>query len=109
MNSPAFRRISRLFAAALLLWTAADLFDHHLCVHDHERVGVFGETAFRAPSHDEAPVQEGCDDCFCCSRVIDVGRRFDLTTVEPVTWLVPDAPALAGERALSPLYHPPLA
>lgn len=108
--------IVRAMAAALLLWTAADITNSSLCALEQES-SVFWAPAADAtvagstePSSPLAPDTDvHVDDCFCCSHCVELAR------------LLPDlgsAPARREHRALvlpSPrifglqLYHPPLA
>lgn len=99
----------RLFAAVLLVWTAAHLFDHCLCAHDHERLGRFEQAAFRSASTDASSYHDGFDDSFCCSHVVDVRSPFQFSPHYDVSWTLPQD--IVGHPALpaAPLYHPPLA
>jgi hypothetical protein len=79
VQSLAFRRTARVFAALLLLWTAADLFGYGLCAHGDERIGALADTGLRAPSSERGCPRGGFDDCFCCSHVVDVRVPFHIT------------------------------
>lgn len=109
MRSPSFRRAARLFAAVLLLWTAADLLGHGLCVHDHEPIGVFAEPGYRSPSSDESTGHVLFDDCFCCSHVVDVKHPFHLGLLFDIAWTFAEDTLASPRPAAASLYHPPLA
>lgn len=109
MRSSRFRRFARLFAALLLLWTAADLADYGLCVHTHGRIGVLAQEAL-------GPAQAGADhgrqapeDCFCCSHVVDVRTPFRIDLAYEIAWQLHDVAVAAPDLGAAPLYHPPLA
>lgn len=108
MFSPSFRRTARLFAVVLLLWTAIDLFDFGVCVQHHGRIGAFDAAAWRAPN-DLGTAEEGAEDCFCCSHVVDVRVPYHIALAYTVAWVLVEEPA--SRPALTPpaLYHPPLA
>jgi hypothetical protein len=97
-----------VFAAVLLVWTAADLIAHGLCTHSHGRIGAFEQSAFRAPSSDPAAPHE-VDDCFCCSHIVDVRSRFQITVDSDVAWTLPDEVRSRPQLNAASLYHPPLA
>jgi hypothetical protein len=109
VQSRFFRRIARLFAAVLLVWTAADVCDYGLCPHHREPVGGFAQTAFRAADAEGRAPVEGADDCFCCSRVVDVRSPFRITFAYEFAWTVSHESAGQPHLTSAPLYHPPLA
>ena len=99
------RPLVRLVAVLLLTFAAMDLSSPASC----EDEGLVGSSPTQISAGDRATAaSHGCDDCFCCSRVVraeflnafaaidDTGLRL----VEPATSLV-FAPA-------APPYHPPL-
>jgi hypothetical protein len=107
VHSASFRRVARLFAIVLLLWTAADVCDYGLCVHHRDPIGSFADTAFRAPASDPDD-RAGSDDCFCCSHVVDVRLPFRMCVAHAVARVVADdVPAQPHLRSV-PLYHPPI-
>jgi hypothetical protein len=108
VHSPSFRRIARLFASILLLWTAADVCDYGLCSRHRDPLGGFARTAYRAGGPEEESAVEAADDCFCCSHVVDVRTPFRVTLGHDVAWLVRDEPPGQLHLTAVPLYHPPL-
>jgi hypothetical protein len=109
VHSPSHRRIARLFASLLLLWTAADVCDYGLCPHHRDRLGGYARTAFRAGETEERPDVAGADDCFCCSHVVDVRTPFRIALTYQVAWTVLGDPHTRPDVPSVPLYHPPLA
>lgn len=108
MFSPAFRRAARLFAVVLLAWTAVDLLDFGVCVQHHGRIGSFTATEWRAPNEADTP-DEGCEDCFCCSHVVDVRTPYHIALAYTVAWVIADHDVSTPPLTPTPLYHPPLA
>lgn len=98
-----------MFAAILLLWTTADLFDHGLCVHDHQRLGSHGRPALDAPPDGAQAASEAPDDCFCCSHGVEAGAAFRMVLADAVAWALPYHVAHRPHLDASPFYHPPLA
>ena len=108
MHTRSFRRIARLFASVLLVWTAADVCDYGLCPHHREPLGGFAQTAVReGAAQTHAPTDVG-DDCFCCSHVVDVRTPFRVTLGYALAWRVSDDHAGEPHVTSNPLYHPPL-
>jgi hypothetical protein len=111
------RRIGRVFAALLLIWTAADLCDYSLCEHSRQPIDVAGSSdsvrqtltcASVSPRTDAIPLCD-CDDCFCCSRFVDVKIPFHISLLYTAAWLVEEAGLALPDLPPLPLYHPPLA
>ncbi len=109
MHSQAFRRIARLFATALLLWTAADVCDYGLCSHHRDPINAFAQTALRESSPDGPSGENGPGDCFCCSHVVDVRTPFRIALGYEFVWGLPDESAGPPHLTPVPHYHPPLA
>jgi hypothetical protein len=108
------RRIGRVFAVALLAWTAVDVLDYGVCANHRDPfpgcapVSV-GGAAPNAPADPAGPLHDHAGDCFCCSPYVDVQAPFSVTLTYTVKWaLTPEAvarPVFGAAR----LYHPPLA
>ena len=67
------RRLGRLVALFLLLWTTFDLVNASACALENEQ--VFASAMARhigAPSGRDGVPQAHVDDCFCCSHCVDV-------------------------------------
>lgn len=103
------RRIGRIFACLLLVWTAVDLVDHSLC----DRSAAALETGMAArigqpcPGHASHPSHIGHS--FCCSHTVDVRTPFRIAlTFEAACLQLVEAPALPFASP-DDLYHPPLA
>jgi hypothetical protein len=118
VRSSRFRGVARLFAIVLLAWTAADVCGHGICEHDREPIAPAAPTGSAGPSSvnrlpvgapADAPLPTGPDDCFCCSRFVDVQVPFLPSLVYAVAWTVPDPIAPMPVADPSRLYHPPLA
>jgi hypothetical protein len=107
VRSPGFRRLARLFAALLLLWTAADLADYGLCVHTHGRIGMLPHEAFGVAEADVVHGSEAPDDCFCCSHVVDVRTPFCFDLAYAVAWQLDDPAGAPPDLRTTPLYPPP--
>jgi hypothetical protein len=109
VHSSPFRRIARLFASLLLLWTAVDVCDYGLCSHHRDPAGRYAQTAFRAGATAEESAPGPAGDCFCCSHLVDVRTRFRITLAYEVAWAVIDESAGEPHLTSAPWYHPPLA
>lgn len=105
------RRIGRVFAVALLLWTAADLVDFGLCENSRVSLGLYTEATVQAAASPEVHHHgEGqCHDCFCCSPYVDVKAPFVIDAGIEGTPAVPTDPVLLPFVTAARLYHPPLA
>jgi hypothetical protein len=116
VRSARFRTACRAFSVLLLVWTAADLCGHGLCVHDREPVvptalAPAGRTvAITAPAGGPADTDadNGPDDCFCCCHCVDVQVRFQIPVVYTFVSAVFFEHRSFEPLAPSPLYHPPL-
>ncbi len=108
VTSLRFRRLARIFAALLLLWTGADLVDYGVCVHQHGRIGLAGDRAYRTPSSAGDAGHGAREDCFCCSHVVDVRLPFRIDVMYSVAWSLGEQTVLAPDLRTAPLHHPPL-
>ena len=109
MHSASFRRIARVFALLLLVWTAADVCDYGLCAHHRDPLGSYALAALRPDDCRAEPEVALVDDCFCCSRLVDVRTPFQMTLEYDVAWVVADNSTGEPHLTSVPLYHPPLA
>lgn len=113
------RRIGRVFAIALLAWTAVDLLDHRVCVN-HAALPELASPAAsvlltapgggHAPGHGHHGPPDGhAGDCFCCSAFVDVKTPFQLSVTSTGVWL--DAAISTTYQSATPthLYRPPIA
>jgi len=108
------RRIGRVFAVALLVWTAVDVLDYGVCANHQDPFPVCAPlsvsgAAPAGPGCPAGPFHGHAGDCFCCSPYVDVQTPFHVTLNYTVKWaLSPEAvarPVFGAAR----LYHPPLA
>jgi len=106
--SPSFRLTARLFAAVLLLLTAADLLYCHVWLDHQDPIRTSTQVVFCDPSADPAPLVGESDHSFCCSHRVNVGNAFEIAPQRPVSWVVAPDPALAPPLTASSLYRPPL-
>ena len=107
------RRIGRVFAVALLAWTAVDVLDYGACAnHQHGFAPCAPRTVSgAAPAHEHGPSSppEGhAGDCFCCSPYVDVQTPFHVTLQYSVAWPIPPDAVARPLIGASPWYHPPL-
>jgi hypothetical protein len=108
MRSSLFRRVSRVAAMLLLVWTAVDLAFAGLCALDREQADL-GLPSMAVARADEATASGPAhvDDCFCCSRCVS------LTVPAPVhvaNEVKPFRPVATASRLLGfppRLNHPP--
>jgi hypothetical protein len=107
VRSRTFRRIARLFASVLLLWTAVDVCDYALCSEHRDPIGSYARAALRSGSGEESSA-DAVDDCFCCSHLVDVRSPFRITLGCQFAWVVAHEPAGDPHLTSVPLYHPPL-
>jgi hypothetical protein len=101
----AVRRAAPFIALILLAWTAIDLVDPQCCLSDRAANGTMAISASTSPDGD-SPDQGQIDDCFCCARCLDTGRRvprFDVAMSHETF----DEPAQRLIRRSSSLDHPP--
>ena len=103
------RRIGRVFAVALLLWTAVDLLDFGVCENNHVRLGTHTQATLQSPAEQDGCGPHHCHDCFCCSPYVDVQVPFLIHVAAEATPAVSTDPVLVPLIAAAPLYHPPLA
>lgn len=117
MTFARIRRIGRVFSALLLIWTAADVCDYSLCEHSRQPIAMAGssdnarqilDTVSASSQTDSTPLCD-CNDCFCCSRFVDVRVPFHMSLIYTAAWLVEDAGLSLPDLPPLPLYHPPLA
>ena len=110
MVFPHIRRVGRVFAIVLLVWTTVDLIDHNVCVtHAAPAPGARGTVigySAEGPSPLQAPQ---ADHSFCCSHTVDVRTPFRLALTLGVIGLAPENCPLLPFHDSSGLYHPPLA
>ncbi len=113
------RRIGRVFAIALLAWTAVDLLDRSACqnhgvlpaaVAPGAAASLAAEGSGAVPGHDGPAVPAGhAGDCFCCSPFVDVRAPFHLSVTSVGVWLQPPASPLYASVTRTHLYRPPIA
>lgn len=112
------RRIGRVFAIALLAWTAVDLLDRGACQnHGVMPVAVApGAACVTAAAagpghgHQEPGALAGhAGDCFCCSPFVDVRTPFHLSISSATVWLEPPGSPMYTSVTRAHLYRPPIA
>ncbi len=107
------RRIGRVFAVALLIWTAVDILDYGACAnHQHPfpacapaSVSEAGPTSTGGPA---GPLRDHLGDCFCCSPYVDVQAPFHVTLDYTVNWALTPETVARPVFGAARLYHPPL-
>jgi hypothetical protein len=118
MLLPRVRRTGRVFAVALLLWTAVDLLDRRTCLNHADVNGVPSPAAPMTLGTSGAPTEPGhghgapaghAGDCFCCSAFVDVQAPFLLVIASSTLWLEPPAAPHYVSVARPHLYRPPIA
>ena len=106
------RNLYRVFAVALLLWTAVDLTNTRLCaLEDEDPLElVAGDAVMHADgTGPQGPAEPDThvDDCFCCSRCVEPSQTIVpgrlLFTALPNVDLAGRLPSADGP----PVYHPP--
>lgn len=112
------RRIGRVFAIALLAWTAVDLLDRGAC-QNHGAMpaavlpgapGLASAGAAPGHGHDAPGAMAGhADDCFCCSPFVDVRAPFHLAVASSGVWLEPQGSPVYTSVTQAHLYRPPIA
>lgn len=112
------RRIGRVFAIALLAWTAVDLLDRGACQsHGVMPVAVargatgclVADDAGPAHGHDDPGALAGhVGDCFCCSPFVDIKTPFHLAVASSGVWLEPQSSPLYVSVTRPHLYRPPI-
>jgi hypothetical protein len=112
------RRIGRIFAVTLLVWTAVDLLDYRACENHGELPAAVSPTAMALLASGGAgptdqghpgPLEGHAGDCFCCSAFVDVKTPFLLSFSETGVWLQPPDSPVYTSIPLSHLYRPPIA
>jgi hypothetical protein len=103
------RRIGRLFAVLLLVWTTVDLVDHDLGVWGAERDGgaIEAPVARIPPPNATQPLH--VDHSFCCSHTVDITMPFSLGLTFDGRQIPPAAAPIPQISPLNTVYHPPLA
>jgi hypothetical protein len=112
------RRIGRVFAIALLAWTAVDLLDRSACQNHGvlpaaaapAAAGWFAEGGAPAHGHGEPGALAGhAGDCFCCSPFVDVRTPFHLSVASTGVWFEPQGSPVFASVTQAHLYRPPIA
>ena len=110
------RRIGRVFAVALLVWTAVDLLDRRACQNHPELLmpaaAAAASVASPADTHEhrhDGPPPGHAGDCFCCSAFVDVQMPFALELTYSVLWLEPTATHDYISVTPAHIYRPPIA
>jgi len=106
------RRIGRVFAVALLVWTAVDVLDYGACAN-HRDFPLCAplSVSCTAPVHGDGPMgpMDGhAGDCFCCSPYVDVQAPFHVTLRYTVAWSLAVETVARPLFGASRLYHPPI-
>jgi hypothetical protein len=110
-----FRQPGRSFTFALLIWVAAHLCGHTLCLqcldehgHDHHH-GIHVEGTQQLDAEEGGSHESGAPCTCCCCRILcsDFRGFFSISTFAEFSQLIS-----ASERAVplsehDPLYHPP--
>ncbi len=112
------RRIGRVFAIALLAWTAVDLLDRGAC-QNHGTLtaavlpgapGIASDAPAPGHGHDAPGALAGhAGDCFCCSPFVDVRTPFHLSVTSSGVWVEPQGSPGYASVTQAHLYRPPIA
>ena len=108
------RRIGRVFAVALLVWTAVDILDYGACANHQHLFPSYAPASVNAaaPATPDAPMgapSGHSGDCFCCSPYVEVQTPFEVTLSYTVAWTLAPETVVHAVLSTSRLYHPPLA
>jgi len=109
MVCAARRRLGRVFAILLLVWTTVDLIDHNVCADHAGGVPGAARTAVGQAAPAQAPAIPHVDHSFCCSHTVDVQAPFHLAVTLAVVGLAPSDVTPLPFSDPRGLYHPPLA